>query len=246
MILSNKTALITGASRGIGRAIALLFASEGCDVAFTYFRSEQAARSLQAEIEAKGVRCISIQADASDFELAHQVVERVVKEWGKLDILINNAGVSRDALVIRMREQQWDEVINTNLKSVFNYAHAASLVMVRQRKGSIVSMASIVGLYGNPGQANYAASKAGIIALTKSLAKELGSRNVRVNAIAPGYIETEMTACLSPERRTSIIDQIPMGRAGKPEEVAQTALFLASDLSSYISGQVIAVDGARK
>lgn len=244
MTLSNQTALITGASRGIGRATALLFASEGCDIAFTYLHSETSAQSLKAEIESLGVRCLAIQADAADFAKAHEVVEMVIKEWSKIDILINNAGATRDALVMRMREEQWDEVINANLKSAFNYIQAVSPIMVRQRSGSIISMSSVVGLNGNPGQANYAASKAGIIALTKSVAKELGSRNVRVNAIAPGCIDTEMTSVLSESSKEAILKMIPMGRVGAPEEVAQVALFLASDKSSYISGQVIQVNGA--
>lgn len=244
MMLTNKTALITGASRGIGHAIALTFAAEGCDVAFTYLHSEAKALALKAEIEAKGVRCIAIQADAADFVKAHEVVDTVIKEWGKIDILINNAGVTRDSLVIRMQEDQWDEVVNTNLKSAFNYIHAASVPMMRQRSGSIISMSSVVGLKGNPGQANYAASKAGIIALTQSVAKELGSRDVRVNAIAPGCIETDMTDALPAEAKEAILKMIPMGRVGTPEEVAQVALFLASDMSSYISGQVFQVNGA--
>ena len=244
MLLSNKTALITGASRGIGRATALLFASEGCDIAFTYLHSEASALSLKAEIESLGVRCMALQVDATDFDAAHEVVNKLVAEWGKIDILINNAGVTRDALVMRMREEQWDEVMNTNLKSAFNYIQAVSPIMVRQRKGSIISMSSVVGLNGNAGQANYAASKAGIIALTKSVAKELGSRNVRVNAIAPGYIDTDMTSVLSESNKETILQLIPLGRVGQPEEIAQVALFLASDQSSYLSGQVIQVNGA--
>lgn len=244
MILSNKSALITGASRGIGRAIALTFAKQGCDVAFTYLHSEDAALALKAEIEKIGVRCLAIKADAADFAKAHEVVETVIKEWGKIDILINNAGVTRDALVMRMREEQWDEVINANLKSAFNYIQAVSMPMMRQRSGSIISMSSVVGLNGNPGQANYAASKAGIIALTQSVAKELGSRNIRVNAIAPGCIATDMTDALPAEAKEAILKMIPMGRVGAPEEVAQVALFLASDMSSYISGQVLQVNGA--
>ena len=244
MLLSNKTTLITGASRGIGRAIALLFASEGSDVAFTYLHSEESALSLKTEIEALGVRCLAIKADAADYNTAQDVVKQVVQEWGKIDILINNAGVTRDALIMRMREEQWDEVMNTNLKSAFNYIQAVSAVMARQRKGSIISMSSVVGLNGNAGQANYAASKAGIIALTKSVAKELGSRNVRVNAIAPGCIETDMTSALSDQNKEAILQLIPMGRVGQPEEVAKVALFLASDMSSYISGQVLQVNGA--
>lgn len=244
MILSNKSTLITGASRGIGRAIALLFAKEGCDIAFTYLHSEEAACALKQEIEATGVRCLALKADAADFAKAHEVVDTVIHEWGKIDILINNAGVTRDALVMRMREEQWDEVISTNLKSAFNYIQAVSAVMARQRSGSIISMSSVVGLNGNAGQANYAASKAGIIALTQSVAKELGSRNVRVNAIAPGCIDTDMTSVLSEENKQAILKLIPMGRVGQPNEVAQVALFLASDMSSYISGQVLQVNGA--
>ncbi len=244
MILSNKIALITGASRGIGKSIALTFASEGCDIAFTYLHSQDSAMILKAEIEALNVRCLAIQADAADFNKAHEVVNKVVTEWGKIDILVNNAGVTRDTLVMRMREEQWDEVMNTNLKSAFNYIQAVSPIMARQCEGSIVSMSSIVGLNGNVGQANYAASKAGIIALTKSVAKEFGTRNVRVNAIAPGCIETDMTSALPDQNKEAILKLIPMGRVGQPEDVAKVALFLASDMSSYISGQVLQVNGA--
>lgn len=244
MILSGKTALITGAGRGIGRAIALCFAHEGCNIAFTDIALSEQVLATQAELCALGVRAKAYAADAADFEQAQQIVEQVQADFGSIDILINNAGITRDGLLLRMTEQQWDDVIRVNLKSAFNYTHAVAPVMLRARKGSIVSLSSVVGIGGNPGQANYAASKAGIIALMKSTAKELGARGIRANAIAPGYIDTDMTQALPQEVRDSFVARIPLRRPGTPDEVARVALFLASDQSSYVSGQVIAIDGA--
>ena len=246
MLLQGKSALITGASRGIGRAIALMFAREGCDIAFTDIRRDDAAESLLAELQDIGVRSAFLAGDASDFEIAHRIINQVVADLGKLDILVCNAGITRDTLLLRMTEQQWDAVLNTNLKSVFNYSHAAAAQMMRQRSGSIIAMSSIVGVAGNAGQANYAASKAGIIGFIKSLAKELGSRNIRANAIAPGYIITDMTQALPESAREEMVKMIPMRRGGTVDEVASVALFLASDLSSYVSGQVILVTGAMR
>ena len=244
MLLSSKTALITGAARGIGKQIALLFAREGANIAFTDLELNEAALATRDEIAALGVKVAFYASNAADFEAAHQVVKQVVADFGRLDILVNNAGITRDTLLLRMTEEQWDQVINVNLKSAFNFTHAVTPVMLRQRGGTIISLSSVVGLNGNAGQANYAASKAGIIALTKSVAKELGSRGVRANAIAPGFILTDMTKALPEETLDSFVSMIPMRRGGEPEEVAKVALFLASDLSSYVSGQVIQVNGA--
>ena len=244
MLLENKVALITGAARGIGKAIALQFAAEGCDIAFTDLVIDELADNTRREIESHGVRCNAYQGDASDFEAVHATVSQVLADFGHIDILVNNAGITKDTLLMRMTEQQWDAVLNVNLKSAFNFMHAVTPVMLRQRSGSIISMSSVVGLNGNAGQANYAASKAGIIALTKSAAKELGSRGIRVNAIAPGFILTDMTAALPEATLQEFVKLIPMRRGGTPEEVAKTALFLASDLASYVSGQVIQVNGA--
>jgi 3-oxoacyl-[acyl-carrier protein] reductase len=242
-MLQGKTALITGGSRGIGRAIALLFAQHGCDVAFTYSRSEQMAKELVQTIAGIGGKALAIQSDAANFDAAGQVVQQVVDAWGKIDILVCNAGITRDNLILRMNEQQWDEVMDTNLKSVFNYCHAVAPVMMRQRKGSIIAMSSVVGIAGNAGQTNYAASKAGVIALIKSLAKELGARNIRANAIAPGMILTDMTAVLPDGIKEQVKSSIPLRRFGEAEEVAQVALFLASDMASYVTGEVLSVDG---
>lgn len=244
MLLEGKVALITGAARGIGREIALKFASEGCHVVFTDVELNDQALATHDEIAALGVQARAIASDAASFEAAHEVVEQVIKEFGHLDILVNNAGITRDTLLMRMTEQQWDQVINVNLKSAFNFTHAVTPHMMRQRSGSIISLSSVVGINGNAGQANYAASKAGIIALTKSVAKELGARGVRANAIAPGFILTDMTKALSEETLKQFVQLVPMRRGGEPEEVAKVALFLASDLSSYVSGQVIQVNGA--
>lgn len=242
-MLHGKTALITGASRGIGRAIALLFAEHRCDIAFTYHSSDEAAQSLVTLLQEKGVRALAIKSDAADFEAAHQIVQYALEHFGHIDILICNAGITRDTLLMRMTEQQWDDVLHSNLKSVFNYCHAITPHMMRQRSGSIIAMSSVVGMNGNAGQANYAASKAGIIGIIKSLSKELGSRNIRANAIAPGFILTDMTLALPEAAREEMTKIIPMRRAGEAEEVAKVALFLASDLASYISGQVISVNG---
>lgn len=243
-MLKNKTALITGASRGIGRAIATMFADHGCNIAFTYINEDQEAAELSAKLQANGTKVLSIKSDAADFEAAHNVVKQVVDSFGKLDILVCNAGIAQDTLLMRMSEQQWDNVLSVNLKSVFNYCHAVVPQMIRQRSGSIIAMSSVVGIGGNAGQANYAASKAGIIGFIKSLSKELGSRNIRANAIAPGFILTDMTLALPEATRAEMVKMIPMRRCGEPEEVAKVALFLASDLSSYVSGQVISANGA--
>ena len=244
MMLSEKTALITGAARGIGKHIALTFAREGANIAFTDLELNEQAQQTCDELTALGVKVRFYASDASDFEAAHTVVNQVIEDFGRLDILVNNAGITRDTLLMRMTEQMWDSVIQVNLKSAFNFTHAVTPVMMRQRSGSIISLSSVVGINGNPGQANYAASKAGIIALTKTVAKELGSRGIRANAIAPGFILTDMTKALPEETLKSFVSLIPMKRGGEPEEVAKVALFLASDLSSYVSGQVIQVNGA--
>ena len=243
-LLEGKTAIITGAARGIGKQVALLFAREGANIAFTDLELNEAAEATRDEVAALGVKVQFYASNAADFEAAHKVVEQVAADFGSVDILVNNAGITRDTLLMRMTEQQWDQVIQVNLKSAFNFTHAVTPVMMRQRGGSIISLSSVVGINGNAGQANYAASKAGIIALTKSVAKELGSRGVRANAIAPGFILTDMTKALSEETLKQFVTMIPMRRGGEPEEVAKVALFLASDLSSYVSGQVIQVNGA--
>jgi 3-oxoacyl-[acyl-carrier protein] reductase len=244
MLLESKTALITGAARGIGKQIAITFAKEGCNIAFTDISLNDEALQALAEIQSYGVQARAYASNAADYEASHQVVEQVMADFGKIDILVNNAGITRDTLLMRMSEKQWDDVMQVNLKSVFNFTHAVTPIMLRQRSGSIISLSSIVGINGNPGQANYAASKAGIIAFTKSVAKELGARGIRANAIAPGFIMTEMTAALSEETLKQFVSLIPMKRGGTTEEVAKVALFLASDLSSYVSGQVIQVNGA--
>ena len=241
--MTGKTALVTGATRGIGRAIALKFAAEGADVAFTYRSQHEAAQSLIEEIQALGVRAKAYASDAASYEDAHTVVEDVKAEFGRIDILVNNAGVTRDGLMLRMDETQWDTVIGNNLKSAFNFIHACTPVMARQRGGSIISMSSVVGLAGNAGQCNYAASKAGLVGLTKSIAKEMGSRGIRANCIAPGFIATDMTSAVSEDMRKEWEKQIPLRRSGTPEDVANVALFLASDLSSYVTGQVISCCG---
>ncbi len=235
--------MITGAARGIGKAIALKFAAEGADIAFTDLVIDEVGKATEQEIASLGVKCKGYASNAANFEESHQVVEQVMKDFGRIDVLINNAGITKDGLIMRMSEQQWDAVINVNLKSAFNFIHAVTPVMMRQRSGSIVNMSSVVGVSGNAGQANYSASKAGMIGLAKSTAKELGSRGIRANAIAPGFIVTEMTGQLSEEVRNEWTKQIPLRRGGTPEDVANAALFLASDLSSYVSGQVIHVCG---
>lgn len=244
MLLEGKTALITGAARGIGKQIALAFAREGANIAFTDIELNDATIATSNELKTIGVKVQAYASDASNFDAAHAVVDDVIKDFGRIDILVNNAGITRDTLLMRMSERQWDQVIQVNLKSAFNFTHAVTPVMMRQRSGSIISLSSVVGINGNAGQANYAASKAGIIALTKSIAKELGGRGVRANAIAPGFIITDMTKALSEDTLKQFVSMIPMRRGGEPEEVAKVALFLASDLSSYVSGQVIQVNGA--
>ena len=243
-LLTGKTALITGAARGIGKAIALKFAEEGANIAFTDLVIDENGEATRQEIEAKGVKCVGYASNAADFAQTAEVVEKVHADFGSIDILVNNAGITKDGLMMRMSEQQWDAVIAVNLKSAFNFIHACTPIMMRQRKGSIINMASVVGVHGNAGQSNYAASKAGLIALAKSVAQEMGSRGIRANAIAPGsIIETAMTAALSEEVRKEWMKAIPLRRGGKPEDIADVATFLASDMSSYISGQVIQVDG---
>ena len=242
-LLEGKVALITGAARGIGKAIALKFASEGCNIAFTDLVIDENGKQTEEEIAAFGVKVKGYASNAADFEACHAIVAEVVKDFGRLDVLVNNAGITKDGLMMRMSEAQWDAVIAVNLKSAFNFVHAATPVMMRQRSGSIINMASVVGVHGNAGQSNYSASKAGMIGLAKSIAQELGPRGVRANAIAPGFIITAMTDALSDEIKEEWAKKIPLRHGGTPEDVANIATFLASDLSSYVSGQVIQVDG---
>jgi 3-oxoacyl-[acyl-carrier protein] reductase len=242
-LLENKTALITGASRGIGRGIAQTFVEQGCAVAFTYSSNSEAAEALVQELSTAGAQVKAYQSNAADFEAAQKLVDDVLADFGSLDILINNAGITKDNLLMRMGEEDFDQVIEVNLKSVFNMTKAVQRTFLKQRQGSLIHMSSVVGVKGNAGQANYAASKAGIIGFSKSVALELGSRNIRSNVIAPGFIETEMTAKLSEEVVQGWRDGIPLKRGGKPTDVANACVFLASDLSSYITGQVLHVDG---
>ncbi len=242
-LLEGKTALITGASKGIGRAVAQEFARQGANVAFTYLSSVEKGEALQQELQAAGVRAQGYRSDASDFDAADNLIKQVVEDFGSLDILVNNAGITRDNLLMRMSEESWDEIMNVNLKSVFNTVKAATRTFMKQKQGSIINMTSVVGLKGNAGQANYAASKSGIIGFTKSVALELGSRNIRSNAIAPGFIETEMTEQLDEDTIKSWREAIPLKRGGTPLDVANCAVFLGSDHSSYITGQVLQVDG---
>ena len=242
-LLEGKVALVTGAARGIGKAIALRFASEGADIAFTDLAIDDNGRATEEEIRALGVRVKGYASNAANFDEAHKTVEEVVKDFGGLDILVNNAGITKDGLMLRMSEAQWDAVIAVNLKSAFNFVHACIPVMMRRRGGSIINMASVVGVHGNAGQANYAASKAGMIALAKSVAQEMGPKGIRANAIAPGFIETAMTEALPDSVREEWKKKIPLRRGGTPDDVADVAVFLASNLSSYVSGQVIQVDG---
>lgn len=238
-MLKGKIALITGAAQGIGKGIALEYAKQGATVAFTVRKHDERSESLVNEITAMGGTAKAYASDAASFSSASEVVAEVMKDFGRIDILVNNAGITKDGLLMRMTEEQWDMVINTNLKSAFNYIHALTPIMMKQRSGSIINMTSIVGISGNAGQANYAASKAGMIGLTKSVAKELGSRGVRVNSIAPGFIATEMTGVLNEDTKKQWLLNIPLRREGKVEDVAGVAVFLASDLASYVSGQVI-------
>lgn len=242
-LLEGKVAVITGAARGIGKAIALKFANEGADIAFTDLNADENFQNTEKELNALGIKAKGYASNAADFEQAGQTIEQIVKDFGKVDILINNAGITRDGLLMRMTEQQWDMVINVNLKSAFNLTKAVLPVMMRQKSGSIINMSSVVGISGNAGQANYSASKAGMIGLTKSTAKELGSRGIRCNAIAPGFIITEMTDQLSEEVRKDWESKIPLRRGGTPEDVAGVCVFLGSELSAYVSGQVIPVCG---
>ncbi|MBO5812025.1 MAG: 3-oxoacyl-[acyl-carrier-protein] reductase [Bacteroidaceae bacterium] len=241
--LKGKVALITGATRGIGYAMAKCFATEGAEIAFTYVNSVERANQVEQELAELGVKAKGFQSDAASFENANQVVESVVKEFGKIDILVNNAGITKDGLLLRMNEQQWDDVLDTNLKSAFNYVRACAPLMMRQRSGNILSVSSVVGIHGNAGQANYAASKAGLVGFTKSIAKELATRGIRANVIAPGFIMTEMTGKFDEKMLAEWCKGIPMQRGGDVEEVAKAALFLVSDQSSYITGQVLQVDG---
>lgn len=240
-LLQGKTALITGASKGIGRAIAQRFVEQGANVAFTYLSSVEKGQALEQALQREGVTVKGYRSDASKFEDSEQLIKQVLEDFGQLDVLVNNAGITKDGLLMRMSEEQWDAVIQINLKSVFNLTKAAMRQMMKQKQGSIINITSVVGIRGNAGQANYAASKAGIIGFTKSVALELGSRNIRSNAIAPGFIETEMTHDLA--NKDEWVKGIPLKRGGTPEEVADCAVFLASDMSAYISGQVLQVDG---
>lgn len=242
-LLTGKTALITGAARGIGKAIALKFAQEGANIAFTDLVIDENGKATEAEIAALGVKCVGYASNAADFTQSEEVVNKVKEDFGSIDILVNNAGITKDGLMLRMTEAQWDAVIAVNLKSAFNFIHACTPIMMRQRSGSIINMASVVGVHGNAAQCNYAASKAGLIALAKSIAQEMGAKGIRANAIAPGFIETAMTAQLSGDIRKEWIKSIPLRRGGQVEDIANCAVFLASDMSSYISGQVIQVDG---
>lgn len=242
-LLERKTALITGAARGIGKALALKFAAEGANIAFTDLVIDENGKETEAELAALGVKAKGYASNAADFNQTKEVVTEIHKEFGRIDILVNNAGITKDGLMMRMTEQQWDAVIAVNLKSAFNFINAVLPIMLRQKSGSIINMASVVGVHGNAGQSNYAASKAGLIALAKSIAQEVGSRNIRANAIAPGFIETAMTAALPQEVRDEWAKKIPLRRGGQVEDIANVATFLASDMSSYVTGQVIQVDG---
>ena len=242
-LLEGKVAVVTGAARGIGKEIALKYASEGADIAFTDLVIDENGKKTEEEIAALGVRCKGYHSDASDFAATEAVVEEIKKDFGRIDVLVNNAGITMDGLMLRITEKQWDKVISVNLKSAFNYIHAVLPIMMRQKSGSIINMASVVGVHGDAGQANYAASKAGLIALAKSIAQEVGSRGIRANAIAPGFIETAMTEALPAEVREEWASKIPLRRGGKVEDIANVATFLASDMAGYVTGQVIQVDG---
>ena len=243
-LLEGKVALVTGAGRGIGKAIAVRFAEEGANVAFTDLVVNEAVEETVKELEAMGVKAKAYASNAANFDETHEVVKQIIEDFGRIDVLVNNAGITKDGLMMRMSEAQWDAVINVNLKSAFNFIHAVTPIMAKQRGGSIINMSSVVGVSGNAGQCNYSASKAGMIGLAKSIAKEMGPRGIRANCIAPGFIITEMTNQLSQEIKDQWAQQIPMRRGGTPEDVANVALFLASDLSSYVSGQTIHCCGA--
>lgn len=242
-LLEGKVALITGAARGIGKAVALKFAAEGANIAFTDLVIDEVGQKTKKELEDLGAKVLAIASNAADFAQSHDVVDQVVKEFGKIDILVNNAGITKDGLMLKMTEAQWDAVINVNLKSAFNFTHAVVPVMMKQKGGSIINMSSVVGVHGNASQCNYAASKAGMIALAKSIANEMGRRGIRANAVAPGFIITDMTAQLPEEVKEEWYKRIPLRRGGTPEDIANVCTFLASDLSSYVSGQVIQVCG---
>jgi 3-oxoacyl-[acyl-carrier protein] reductase len=242
-ILENKSVLVTGGARGIGKAISLAFASEGAHVAFSDIELGSAADETLALIREKGVRALALQSDVRDFAATQVVVDEVKKEFQRIDVLVNNAGITRDNLLMRMTEEDWDIVLDTNLKGTFNYCRAVSKHMIGQREGKIINISSVVGLIGNPGQVNYSASKAGMIGLTKTLAKELASRNIQVNAVAPGFVETSMTERLTPQQREALLTMIPMKRTAQPEEIAGVIIFLASPAARYITGQVLCVDG---
>ena len=242
-LLKGKTALITGAARGIGKAIALKFAQEGADIAFTDLVIDENGKATEAEIAALGVKAKGYASNAANFAETEEVVKQIHADFGRIDILVNNAGITKDGLMLRMTEQQWDAVLTVNLKPAFNFIHACTPIMMRQRAGSIINMSSVVGVHGNAGQCNYAASKAGLIALAKSIGQEMGSRGVRANAIAPGFIETAMTAQLPDDVRKEWVAKIPLRRGGTVDDIANVATFLASDMSSYVTGQVIQVDG---
>ena len=242
-LLEGKVALVTGAARGIGKAIALKYAQEGANIAFTDLVIDERGEQTKKEIEACGVKVLAIASNAADFQQAHDAVAKVVEFFGRLDILVNNAGITKDGLMMRMSEQQWDAVLTVNLKSAYNFIHAVTPVMMRQKGGSIINMSSVVGVHGNAGQCNYSASKAGMIGLAKSIAQELGSRGIRANAVAPGFIITEMTDKLPDEVKAEWAKKIPLRRGGTPEDIAKVCRFLASDLSSYVTGQVISVCG---
>ncbi|MDR0981869.1 MAG: 3-oxoacyl-[acyl-carrier-protein] reductase [Culturomica sp.] len=243
LLLEGKTALITGASRGIGKAVAIAFAKEGANIAFTDLRYDENAQKTEKELQDLGVKAKMYASNAADFAATATTVEEVAKDFGSIDVLVNNAGITKDTLLLRMTEEQWDAVINVNLKSVFNFTKSVAPIMLKQKSGSIVSMSSVVGVSGNAGQSNYSASKAGIIGFTKSIAKELGSRNIRVNAVAPGFIITDMTGQLPEEVRKEWAAKIPLKRGGTPEDIADVCLFLASDMSRYVTGQVVHVCG---
>ena len=241
--LTGRNALVTGGSRGIGRAIVQALARAGANVAFTYRSSAEEAERLREEIEALGVNALAIQSDAGDFAAAEAVIQQVTEAWGNLDVLVNNAGITRDGLLLRTREEDWDAVIGTNLKSVFNFCKAAYRPLMKQRSGKIINMSSVVGVVGNPGQTNYAASKAGIIGFSKSLAKELGSRGITVNVVAPGYVDTDMTRSMPDGAKEAMLADVPLGRPATPEDVAASVVFLASSAADYVTGHVLHVDG---
>ncbi|MFV9509900.1 3-oxoacyl-[acyl-carrier-protein] reductase [Tepidibacillus sp. LV47] len=242
-MLTNKTAIVTGGSKGIGREIALTLAEAGADIVLNYHQSQQAAEEVASQIEQLGRQCLLVKADVSNSEEVNSLIDKALQYFGKIDILVNNAGITKDNLIIRMKEEDWDQVINTNLKSVFLTSKAVSRPMMKQRSGRIVNITSVVGILGNIGQANYVSAKAGVIGLTKTLAREFASRNITVNAVAPGFIETDMTAKLSSEIQDSLLAQIPLARFGKPKDVAKVVKFLVSDDADYMTGQIIHVDG---